>query len=27
MSKDRILRVKPQNLLMGMPFVNAKEAV
>ena len=27
MNKDRVLRVKPQNLLVGMPFVTAKEAV
>lgn len=27
MAKDRTLRVKPQNLLMGLPLLNAKEAV
>jgi hypothetical protein len=27
MNKDRVLRVKPQNLLVGMPVVTAKEAV
>lgn len=27
MGKDRTMRVKPQNLLMGLPLLNAKEAV
>lgn len=27
MSKDRVLRVKPQNLLMGLPLMQAAEAV